>query len=120
MSVKETVLACGGCTACCENDAVGIHPELGDNPKEYRAEIVGERLVLAHQDNGDCIYLERGKGCTIWNRRPALCREFDCRVFIERVSPEERVLLRVRGMVTQEQIDAAFRMRRIHGPRGGQ
>lgn len=33
---------------------------------------------LKHRKNGDCIYLGRD-GCTIRERRPHLCRIFDCR-----------------------------------------
>lgn len=69
---------CEGCTQCCQGDAVFLHPELGDKFSDYITEIYKGRFILAHQANGDCIYLERGKGCTIHERRPAICRELDC------------------------------------------
>lgn len=35
-------------------------------------------LMLAHKENGDCIYLGVG-GCSIHDRKPRMCREMDCR-----------------------------------------
>jgi Fe-S-cluster containining protein len=34
--------------------------------------------MLAHQSNGDCIYLESGR-CSIHDHAPSLCRSADCR-----------------------------------------
>lgn len=41
--------------------------------------------MLAHKDNGDCIYLG-DTGCTIHERKPQQCREMDCRVIAASVS----------------------------------
>ena len=39
----------------------------------------GNRLyLLATEANGQCVYLG-ASGCTIYERRPLLCRSFDCR-----------------------------------------
>ena len=35
-------------------------------------------FLLATKENGECIYLGPS-GCTIYDRRPLLCRSFDCR-----------------------------------------
>jgi hypothetical protein len=35
-------------------------------------------FLLATEANGQCVYLD-ASGCTIYNRRPLLCRNFDCR-----------------------------------------
>ena len=35
-------------------------------------------FVLATEANGQCVYLG-ASGCTIYDRRPLLCRSFDCR-----------------------------------------
>lgn len=35
--------------------------------------------LIAHQENGYCAHLDEGKGCSIFEDRPALCRRFDCR-----------------------------------------
>lgn len=35
--------------------------------------------LVAHGEDGYCAHLDRGKGCNIFEDRPALCRRFDCR-----------------------------------------
>lgn len=35
-------------------------------------------FLLATKENGHCVYLGES-GCTIYERRPLLCRSFDCR-----------------------------------------
>jgi hypothetical protein len=35
-------------------------------------------FLLATEANGQCVYLGAA-GCTIYDRRPVLCRTFDCR-----------------------------------------
>ena len=77
--IMQVVLPCNGCTACCETDIVFLHPEYGDKPKKYVTQMAGNRIALAHKRSGGCIYLETGVGCTIWERRPVVCREMDCR-----------------------------------------
>lgn len=73
---------CNGCTACCHG-TVMLHPALGDNPSEYIHErLPGIGTMLARKGDGSCIYLEKS-GCSIWERRPALCRAFDCREYIK-------------------------------------
>lgn len=78
---------CNGCTACCKGDAIWLHPELGDDPSqyetvEYHHPLTGETgLILEHKQDGSCVYLDRDIGCTIYEKRPAICREFDCRGF---------------------------------------
>jgi Fe-S-cluster containining protein len=41
---------------------------------------IGDVATLKHKKNGECIYLARG-GCSIRERRPIMCRVFDCRGF---------------------------------------
>lgn len=77
---------CNGCTLCCRGDAVFLHPELGDDPKSYETESYPHPLsgadapILKHGDDGNCVYLGPA-GCTIYDRRPVMCRAFDCRKF---------------------------------------
>jgi len=75
-------LLCNGCVVCCQKDAVIIHPEKGDDIKDYRVEFFRGRFMLAHKKNGDCIYLDRLEGCTIYDRRPYVCGNLDCRVWL--------------------------------------
>lgn len=39
---------------------------------------VAGALMLAHKQNGECIYLEP-TGCTIHDHAPSLCQSADCR-----------------------------------------
>jgi hypothetical protein len=71
---------CNGCTLCCQNDCLRILPE--DDPTLYFTEphhhFPGQ-LMLAHDTKtGNCIYL-RENGCGIYDHRPTMCREMDCR-----------------------------------------
>jgi Fe-S-cluster containining protein len=45
---------------------------------QYQTKHVGTRIALEQKPNGDCVYLGDRK-CEIWERRPILCRTFDCR-----------------------------------------
>jgi hypothetical protein len=92
--------------------------ELGDRSALYETEEEvlkddqGEvtRLRLKQKDNGDCWYLERGKGCTIWSFRPALCREFDCRTLLRFPRRQRRALV-AKGLLRKQQLQAAKRMK---------
>jgi Fe-S-cluster containining protein len=45
---------------------------------------------LNRRDNGECVYLGE-EGCTIYQRRPAVCRSFDCRsLFLKQTRNERR------------------------------
>lgn len=75
---------CDGCTACCQHELLFLHPELGDKPEDYLTQDIVDdngnvQKILQHKPNGDCIYLDRKTGCTIHERSPAICQEFDCR-----------------------------------------
>lgn len=85
-----SALVCGGCTACCANDLIILHPEHGDDPAQYVTARVRHPFTgapawaIRPRDDGGpgCRYLSRdldAPGCTIYTRRPAVCREFDCR-----------------------------------------
>ena len=71
---------CGACTLCCQGDAVRLLPQ--DDHGLYITEphpLAPSEKILAHKDNGDCIYLDREKGCTIHPHRPIMCGTMDCR-----------------------------------------
>jgi Fe-S-cluster containining protein len=89
-----TKVNCGACTACCRNhSAVVLHELLGDDLSFYRADM---KMVpatstlhgkpdfaptLATKANGDCWYVGES-GCTIYEQRPYVCRQFDCRKWL--------------------------------------
>lgn len=92
IDVRPTRLVpCGNCTACCQGDAIFLHPECGDDPKKYQTERYEGRTILAHAENGDCIYLDREKGCTIHAARPTICREMDCRELLKKLGHDGMV-----------------------------
>jgi Fe-S-cluster containining protein len=71
---------CNGCTACCSGPIV-LHAAFGDDVASYRTKFVdGAGYVLEQREDGSCIY-RQGNGCAVWERRPAICRAFDCRVY---------------------------------------
>lgn len=96
----EMRVPCDGCVACCQKDRIYLKPSMGDDPRKYVTQVVGNQITLLHKGNGDCVYLDRERGCTIWNKRPVVCREFDCRAVVKAVP--ENVLMKY---VTKEVIE---------------
>jgi len=87
MTAATNLLPCGECTKCCHGEAVFLYPEDGDNPGLYRTRKVWHALenrpaYALEQRNGACVYLG-AQGCTIYDKRPSLCRSYDCRIFVK-------------------------------------
>lgn len=86
---------CNGCTLCCRNDLIVLHPDEGDDPSQYETVAITNpltgkgALALNTKPNGECTYLGPN-GCTIYERRPLICREFDCRRMYLRIPRAER------------------------------
>lgn len=108
---ERAIVSCAGCTLCCRNDAIILHPECGDDASQYITErlinpIDGKpALMLAKSENGDCIYLDRSVGCTIHDRAPAICREFDCAGMYERLGAARIRKAVEAGMFSQDIAD---------------
>jgi uncharacterized protein len=106
---------CNGCTSCCRGDLIFLHPELGDFAPDYDTveaynPLTGRQgRALKHKADNTCIYLGDG-GCTIHDRAPAICREFDCRrfylSFMKRYDRAERRRMVARNMVSKDVIEA--------------
>ncbi|MSO64878.1 MAG: YkgJ family cysteine cluster protein [Alphaproteobacteria bacterium] len=93
-------VACNGCVACCRRENILVSASFGDDPHQYEIEREvrpGVFAIAAHA-NSDCHYLDAKTGCTIYDRRPAMCRSFDCRIEAARPGGERRDLVR-RGVV---------------------
>ncbi len=81
-------LVCGKCTSCCQwggdkNLAVKlVEEDLRLGIKGWVHED-GSIRMFSNNDTGDCTYLDRDRGCTIHNRRPKACKEFDCRELLD-------------------------------------
>src|SRR5438874_1739586 len=78
---------CTQCGHCCtgapgfvwtsKDEIASIAEHLKMNEKEFRAvhtRVVSRRVSLREKANGDCVFFERGVGCTIYPVRPAQCR----------------------------------------------
>jgi Fe-S-cluster containining protein len=72
-----------------------LHPECGDVPANYLTVAMVHPLTgkmghaLQRRPNGECVYLGE-HGCTIHDRAPAVCKEFDCRGLYRKMSRPER------------------------------
>lgn len=103
----DAKVPCGSCTLCCQGDQpIAVMEKFGDDPGIYQAQSQGlnrhgeEVFYLDHQDNGDCIYLDREKGCKIHARRPALCRSFDCAALKQNNTQDDMELACKLGVVS--------------------
>jgi Fe-S-cluster containining protein len=86
-------LDCAGCRLCCQNEIVEVRPD--EHPENYETEPHPSKegwRMLAHAENKDCVYLGE-KGCTIYDRRLRLCREFDCRVLALKIRSKNQAKL---------------------------
>jgi len=84
----DSVVPCGGCTACCESSQfvhVGPddHAALAHIPPALLFPAPGlppGHLLMGYDDRGRCPMLG-DTGCSIYDHRPRTCRTYDCRVF---------------------------------------
>jgi hypothetical protein len=74
--LTRSEVPCGRCTACCRYELVPIVD--GDDVTSYETEAIHGHRVLKRRADGRCVYLGK-RGCTIHERAPKVCREFDCR-----------------------------------------
>ena len=80
----RTEVPCNGCTECCKSgQGLFLHPDQGDDLASYQVQVAADKAgnpvyLLATTESGACVYLGDA-GCTIYDRRPLLCRSFDCR-----------------------------------------
>ncbi len=81
---QQTEVPCGSCTECCKSgQGLYLHPGQGDDVASYQVQVGADDAgnpvyLLATTAEGACVYLGPS-GCTIYERRPLLCRSFDCR-----------------------------------------
>lgn len=98
---KTRIVPCGSCSLCCHGEAIILHPDEGDDAKTYKTRTIWHpfqnKPVEALQQVGDaCVYLSPLGGCSIWERRPVICRSFDCRRLTLKITPEmERKLVKM-------------------------
>jgi hypothetical protein len=110
-----TLPECATCAApCCRGDTILLHPDKGDTRWAYRVveiehPLTGEpAYMLAHKPNGDCVYLEDRDGvgqCSIYERRPIICRSFDCGLAFAKLPRHERKRLVRDGLADRATFD---------------
>jgi len=113
---EDAVLACGTCNACCYSP-VALRPERGDNPEAYQLALSHDTsapngltmLTLDRNPDGSCYALKDGR-CSIWPKRPAVCRNFDCRRLFWMYDKAQRRELIAKGYFKRTVFDAG-RMR---------
>jgi len=105
--ILRSTVPCDGCRLCCQNDLIVLHPEHDDKPEDYECERIVNPLTgravyaLKRNEKNECIYLGLS-GCTIHDRAPAICREFDCRKFFLKFSRQQRRMMEKTGWATKE------------------
>lgn len=100
---------CGTCRLCCMRQRVNLVPGV-DDPTQYQTHkfTTREGVVvdsLNHKENGDCVYLDE-TGCTIHDRAPRVCKDFDCRVAYLRLNHATRRRLVAQGRASKAVFDA--------------
>lgn len=73
------IVNCDGCTMCCRGEMIALDPAR-DDFRQYVTVIAKHPLTglparFIPQVDGACHYLGDG-GCTIWEKRPIICRVF--------------------------------------------
>lgn len=103
---------CEGCTACCHRQAIFLKPDMGDDPALYKTvpwdnPITGSKeLMLDHKPDGSCHYLGES-GCTIYETRPRMCRNYDCRKVFLTLPHKTRESLIEKGQLMRKVENAA-------------
>jgi len=80
----------------CRGEKALLFEEQGDDMtlEHYVVELGGHTVrILKQRKDGVCLYLDETKGCTIYDRAPAICREFDCRAYFLTLTRSERRLM---------------------------
>ena len=116
----DAQVPCNGCTLCCRQEMIWLHPEDGD-PAQWMTvpavhPLTGEpgRALAKKPGGAECVYLG-AHGCTIHGRAPIICRVFDCgQAFAILSRPERRRRVRA-GLVDQAVLDQGRRVQRERG-----
>ena len=78
---------CTRCGACCtgapgyvwvnEEEIGRLAAHRGESPGQFSkryVRLVGDRYSLVERPGGDCIFWDKGQGCTVYPARPAQCQ----------------------------------------------
>ncbi len=112
---------CGACHACCIGETVVLHPESGDDVSSYQTRQIRSPLtglpvfMLEHKADHSCVYLGPD-GCTIHDRAPTVCREFDCRRMVAMFPRAMRRRLVKEGRMDGNVLKMGQKLIKEHGP----
>lgn len=94
---------CGDCTLCCQGDAIALFPEHGDDIGAYVTCTING-VTIIKRDGPTCRYLINGR-CSIYDRRPMICRFFDCRGLYRSLSRAKRKRMIALGLADKAIFD---------------
>lgn len=85
---KSIKVPCGHCVACCTpSNFIHIRPTDKDTLKCIPSQVLFPapglpkgHFLLGYNDDGQCPMFRGGK-CSIYENRPEICRQYDCRVY---------------------------------------
>jgi len=100
---------CKTCRACCRGDILILPMDThsGYETVKFDHPLLGPAERLAQNPDGTCIYLDGG--CSIYDKRPTVCKAFDCRKFYGLLmdAPEdERNAVIESGLIGKDVIEA--------------
>ena len=99
----DAIVPCGTCTLCCQGDVIALFPEDGDDVASYVTDTISG-VTIIKRDGPCCRYLIDGR-CSIYERRPVICRFFDCRGIYQSQSRTERKRLIALGLANKAIFD---------------
>lgn len=117
---EHTLVPCNGCGACCKQHRVPLTAQEAASgtysqvPNRRSAlPLVG--YMLTHKWDGTCVYLSQSDSdgklhCTIWERAPQACKQFDCREWFTRFTRDEQDIVLGDGLDSPTAVAAMERM----------
>jgi hypothetical protein len=97
-----------------------LRPDKGDDASQYNVaqwyrDGVDKPpvIILDREPNGDCSYL-KGNRCSIWDRAPYECRQYDCRAMFKNSDRPGRKLAVKNGVVPKAIFDRGRELLQWH------
>lgn len=110
---EDAVVPCGSCTACCTSSYfIHIAPDETDAlaaiPKKWLVKAPGlpkGHVLLGYDEKGHCPMFRENR-CSIYDRRPRTCRQYDCRLYAVTETAPEDDRHGIRGAISQWRVQA--------------
>ena len=86
-------LVCGTCSACCHKPPALLadeDPTSFSATRRWNSATKNWDFQLPAAPDGSCIFRHPTSGCLIYDGRPSLCRQFDCRKWFRAFSRSRR------------------------------